>query len=331
MRIGREAPRFATVLAAALGIVVHACAHPTTPFPTTPPKIVFEQAGYDFGVAQQGTKLTHTFTFKNAGGLDLNIDDLRTSCGCTAAVSTHRRIAPGAAGAIDVAFDTASFFGPQDRTVTVYSNDPTQPVSTLTLHGRVSAEIAADPPQLYVGHVRRGQVLANEVRIVGDAVTQTGPVEDGKSVTATVSDNKLLHVAIRQDAPLGKFEDTLALHTRSPRHPLILVPVTGVVDGGVVVWPPQVNFGTTTPNAKASRVVGVQRRGTQAVHISAVHLTPDIGTAVATAVGEDYRVTVTLNAGLRPGKISGTLAIETDDAEQAHIEVPCVGRVAERS
>jgi hypothetical protein len=325
------------VLAVALATLAHACAQPSTLRPARQaPKITFESTAFDFGAVDQATEVVHRFAFRNSGGLELKLDNVRPSCGCTAAASTTAGVPPGASGSVGVTCDTANASGPLTETVTVYSNDPTEPVSTLTLSGRVRADAAADPPRLYVGHLGRGQIAANDVRIVGE-VASAGPIETiGKSVAATLTDTpngRRLHVGVKDDAPLGAFTDTLTIPTGSARHPLLAVPVTGVVDGNVVVSPAQVNFGVATAGAQVSRVVGVQNRGRRPLRISAVRLRPAIGTAVASPLADErgFRITVTLKATLHPGKIVARLEVDTGDPEQPQIELPCLGRVVEKS
>ena len=327
----------AAVLAVALGTLAHACERPSLPPPAVQaPKITFESTGYDFGAVDRATKVTHRFGFRNSGGLGLKLDNVRASCSCAATASTAAAIPPGASGAVEVTCDTANTFGPQNKTVTVYSNDPAQPVSTLTLSGRVRAEAAADPPRVYAGHLGRGQTALNDVRILGD-VASAGRVEtSGKSVEATLDDTpkgRRLRIAIKNDAPLGAFAEIATLPTGSPRHPLLAVPITGVVDGNVVVSPAQVNFGVATVSEQVSRAIGVQNRGQRPLRILAVRLRPAIGTAVVSplAAGREFRITVTLQAGLHPGKISATLEVDTDDPEQGRIELPCLGRALEKS
>jgi hypothetical protein len=324
------------VLAVALGTLADACAQPSTPPPAVQaPKIAFEGTEYDFGAVDRATRITRRFSFRNTGGLGLKLDNVRASCGCAATASTAVAIPPGASGAVEVTCDTADTFGPQNKTVTVYSNDPTQPVSRLTLSGRVRAEAAADPPRVYVGHLGRGQTALNEVRILGEVAA--GRVEtNGKSVEATLGDTpkgRRLRIAIKKDAPLGAFAEVATLPTGSPRHPLLAVPITGVVDGNVVVSPAQVNFGVATVGEQISRAIGVRNRGQRPLRILAARLRPAIGTAVVSplAAGQEFRITITLQAGLHPGKISGTLEVDTDDPEQGRIELPCLGRVVERS
>src|SRR5512139_563398 len=293
------------VLATALGMLLHACAQPKISPPTAPAKIVLDHTEYDFGAVEQGTSVHHAYALKNAGGLDLTIDNVRTACGCTATAGGAHTLAPGASGSIEVTCDTADAFGPQNRTLTVYSNDPATPAVTLKLTGSVHADVAVDPPQLYVGHLGRAQAAVRDVRLIGSTTVQLGALEVmGTSVEAALAppsggtSDKRLHISIRKDAPLGRFTDTITVRTSSPRHSLVSIPVTGVVDGNVVITPAELNFGTTTPQAQVSRVIGLQHRGPRALHISGAHLQPDLGTAVATPIGnEHYRVTVTLKAG----------------------------------
>jgi len=203
-----------------------------------PPKIAFGETTYDFGRADQGTTVRHTFGFRNLGELDLSIDNVRAGCDCTAAVSSDRVIPPSRDGTIDVTFDTTNDSGRKTRSVSVYSNDPAQPVVTLALIGEIYATVAADPPQLYVGKLKPGQTARNDVRLlVTDAATVTlGPIEvRGKTVDATWREaapresGKRLQVAINPGAAPGPFTETLVVHTTGARRPTVTIPVTGIV------------------------------------------------------------------------------------------------------
>jgi len=214
-----------------------AACNPTSPAPQRPPRIVFQETARDFGHAKQGTTVTQVYTFRNAGGLDLAIDNTRPSCQCTAVITSPRVVPPGGEGTIQATLDTSDDFGPTTRTITVYSNDPAQPVTTLTLSGHVDAEVAADPPQLYVGHVSRGQAAPNEVRLLGAVATGAdAPIEtSGNVLTASVHDatsgtGERLHVTIKSSAPLGRFAEKVSVRTGSRRRPVLAISVTGIVD-----------------------------------------------------------------------------------------------------
>jgi hypothetical protein len=227
----------AWVLAVATAMWSTACEPWRTPAPPAPPRIVYDTTTHDFGHAGQGTAVRHVFALQNAGGRDLRIDRVRAGCGCTAEAATLV-VAPAGAGAIEVTCATKDDFGSTTRTVAVYSNDPAQPVSTLTLRGEIDADVAADPPQLYIGRIRRGQTAPNAVRVaIATATTVVALIEPSGAVVEPVIEpaapgglERRVRVGIKSDAPLGRFTETVAVRTSSAQRPLLAVPVTGIVE-----------------------------------------------------------------------------------------------------
>ena len=74
--------------AAAIPPLVAAQAQTVPQATTNPPRIAFTETVFDFGKVEQGDQVNHLFRFTNQGGRDLRIESVKTSCGCTAAVST---------------------------------------------------------------------------------------------------------------------------------------------------------------------------------------------------------------------------------------------------
>ncbi|NUO83730.1 DUF1573 domain-containing protein [candidate division KSB1 bacterium] len=103
------------------------------------PKIQLVENNYDFGTVTQGPAVKHTFKFKNVGTDTLRIEQVKTSCGCTAAESS-KIIAPQGEGQIDVTFNTANQMGRVSKTVFIYSNDVEAQQRSLTIHGTVEAK-----------------------------------------------------------------------------------------------------------------------------------------------------------------------------------------------
>jgi hypothetical protein len=127
---------------------------PTQSALSGPPRLTFPEAVFDFGKVEQGEQVSHTFRLTNQGGQELRIESVKTSCGCTAAVTSSDVIPPGQEGAISATFDTSRYSGEKTKSISVYSNDPAQPMTTLTLQGEILVEVEVDPPQLYFGRVR---------------------------------------------------------------------------------------------------------------------------------------------------------------------------------
>ncbi len=103
------------------------------------PKIQLVENNYDFGTVLQGPAVKHIFKFKNAGTDTLRIEQVKTSCGCTAAESS-KIIAPQDEGQIAVTFNTANQMGKVSKTVFIYSNDVEAKQRSLTIHGVVETK-----------------------------------------------------------------------------------------------------------------------------------------------------------------------------------------------
>ena len=101
------------------------------------PKLELETYHKDFGTAVEGEVLDWQVNFVNSGKDELIIKDVKTSCGCTAAVVSGKKLAPGEKGNLRIELDTAKRSGKMTRTVTLFSNDPEQPSQTITLEVNV--------------------------------------------------------------------------------------------------------------------------------------------------------------------------------------------------
>lgn len=113
-----------------------------TPVPTGPiTSIKYEEAVYDFGVADEGTVVKHVYKFKNTGMEPLIISNAKGSCGCTVPTWPKQPISPGGTGEIAVEFNTKGKPGRQSKQVTVTAN--TNPTDThLEITGEVRGKDA---------------------------------------------------------------------------------------------------------------------------------------------------------------------------------------------
>ena len=184
-------------------------------------KLAFARRAYDFGRVAQGAPVEHRFTFANDGGTDLTIIDLRAACDCAATLEGGRDVAPAGArrGARRASRPTRST-APQRRTITVYSNDPQQRAIMLTITGDVALEVAADPPQVYLGVVPPGVRSGCAVWRCAPATTacasahrrsdapqlalRLGDAADGSDAAA------VLAIGTSPAAPLGPFSAVVA-------------------------------------------------------------------------------------------------------------------------
>ena len=89
------------------------------------PKFEFVTTEHDFGKLIEGVKVSFKFKFKNVGGADLVISQVKTSCGCTASSFSKEPISPGGSGVIELTFDSSHQPGKNFKNATIVAN--TQP------------------------------------------------------------------------------------------------------------------------------------------------------------------------------------------------------------
>jgi hypothetical protein len=108
-------------------------------------KIRFQESIYDFGKVRSGELFKHSFIFTNMGDALLVLTNVQPQCGCTTAGEWSHQVEPGKTGTIAVQFNSANFSGPVLKTITVTSNDKSQPSVGLQLKGIVWKPIDVKP------------------------------------------------------------------------------------------------------------------------------------------------------------------------------------------
>ena len=136
----------------------------TTSFAT--PSLLIREPVFNFGTISEGAKVDHVFMLKNAGTSPLSIQQIRPSCGCTAATISSKTIQPGETGEIKTTFNSANFSGNIHKTIVVETNDPKTPSSTLVMKGLVSTSVQLNPKQLNFGQVKAGNPATLTLSVV---------------------------------------------------------------------------------------------------------------------------------------------------------------------
>jgi hypothetical protein len=148
-------PSWAVIAAAALLLASAALAQ------AQKPRAVFKETAHDFGKVKQGDVVTWEFAFKNDGGAPLVIEKIETTCGCTAALASDKKIGPGKEGKIKATFDTRGYSGRLTRYIYLVSNDGENTRRELSLVADIqvppSARIDVDRYNVEMGLVLEGE------------------------------------------------------------------------------------------------------------------------------------------------------------------------------
>ncbi|HYD49878.1 MAG TPA: DUF1573 domain-containing protein, partial [Terriglobales bacterium] len=171
--------------------------------------------------------------------LDLQLSHVRSSCGCMTGSSMIETVPPGGRGEIEVTFNSTSYFGKITRTTSVLSNDPKQAVARLKISADIGYDVAVDPPEIYVGAVKRGSEVRAYPRVligVGRNVQLLGLESKSNIIEVDWADvgqgarERRLQLSIKKNAPAGEFRESILIRTTSDRRPVIAVPVVGIVE-----------------------------------------------------------------------------------------------------
>ncbi|MEK6777909.1 MAG: DUF1573 domain-containing protein [bacterium] len=224
------------------------------------PKIHLEEEGYDFGKIKEGAEVVHEFKFKNLGDADLIITDVKTSCGCTAAVISDKTIAPSKQGAIKVTFNSGGRNGPQTKTVTIVSNDPERPNAEVRLTGKVDQGeqplMKVEPMTLDVGVVEPGSSSSHEVTItntgtadlvieefVGRSGVSVGDAGKDKKKTIKPGESMKVKVSAVPENRSGIFQGYIQIRNNSVQR-IMTIPFFGYVSSRYMLKP---EFQTPAP------------------------------------------------------------------------------------
>jgi len=129
------------------------------------PNIQFIEPYYDFGISGPNSKIIHKFKFENIGPSPLNIERITTDCDCTAVVLKKNKFLHGEIGDIYVEFETKEYENELEKLVSVFSNDPKNPVIHLIVKGIVKRHLIAVPSVVNFGNIKKGQTLTKTIKL----------------------------------------------------------------------------------------------------------------------------------------------------------------------
>jgi hypothetical protein len=85
------------------------------------------------------------FTYQNTGKAPVKFKSVKASCGCTAAQTQKDEVKPGEKGEVTATFNIGDRTGTQVKTVTVETDDPTNPHTVLTLRTIIPQLLEVSP------------------------------------------------------------------------------------------------------------------------------------------------------------------------------------------
>lgn len=140
------------------------------------PEIEVSEPSFDFGYAFDGENYRHTFWIYNTGDAPLNIQNVRTFCGCSITELAKRRLEPGDSTSFDFTYDTKGFYGNCVKWAYIHSDAPNDSLLkinvTIKLYGGYDlTPIGVEPEFLHFNRIDslRGELA---LRLVNNSRTE---------------------------------------------------------------------------------------------------------------------------------------------------------------
>jgi hypothetical protein len=246
------------------------------------PRIQVAEPIYDFGTVVVDAVVKHVFTFTNIGNQTLEITEVKSTCGCTAAGAWSRKTEPGQSGTIPVEFHTGHFNGPVIKPVTVTCNDTNQAGLTLQLKGIVWHPIEVSPPSAtFSGVLDNPTNMSRTIWITNredKPLVLSEPKSNQRMVAAEVITNepgKSYELTVRLVPPLGggNVFGEITIPSSSTNMPVITVSVFAIAQPAVMVLPNRVDLPAGPFTNKLTRSVSIRNNGSTPLELSDLAIT----------------------------------------------------------
>ena len=112
---------------------------------TAPAQLTWEKTQIDLQPKPGEKDAVAVFRYENKGKTTVNITNVRSSCGCTVASLKKNDVAPGEKGELTATFKIGGRTGVQQKTVTVETDHPDQPLTNLVLQATIAQALEIVP------------------------------------------------------------------------------------------------------------------------------------------------------------------------------------------
>lgn len=301
------------------------------------PVLAFDRTVIDFGRMGDWEQRQAVVTFRNAGDGMLEVSKVEPTCGCTS-VGFNPRLTYGADETGTIVLDfTPKGQGQQRKDVRVVSNDPDEPVRTVTITAQVIPALSASPRVLQLGripyrsrHATGTTLTALEPGVELDTITTSGGLAPhlSTSIRPTAPDDEgrptwRVDVLIDDRVPWGWFTGTMVVSGRI-RNDEGVKPVkmnfafNGSAEGEIAASDSMFRFMMVDGGERGNRTVDLRRvdlepfrvlgavvagSGSEGLVATPAPLDPD---------GRNWRVDLEGRMPSTPGVFKGEVVVQTD-------------------
>ncbi|MGI8977904.1 MAG: DUF1573 domain-containing protein [Pirellulaceae bacterium] len=196
------------------------------------PKVEVVEKVFHFGRMDPQTSGKHSFEVRNIGTAPLTLSVAGTTCKCTVGGVSANEVPPGEKAFVTLEWNTGYKFQTYSQSAEVRTNDPTRPVFSLEVEGKVRRLFGSEEEELVVPAITPGKPATAEVivfsqiwddlEIIDIKTTLPGiavqflPVDSGELKRLDAKSARLLKVTVPGDLPAGEFRDAIRIRAATP-------------------------------------------------------------------------------------------------------------------
>lgn len=246
-----------------------------------------DEKTFNFGKILSSNSVEHIFKFKNSGDAKLVISSATGSCHCTVPTLTKVEYEPGEAGEIKVIFDPkGKAAGQVQQRVTVVSNDPTSPTTSLMIEADVQPIVTVEPRLVAFNQINKGETRSVDLVVTGridsfavtdikfDGTGEKITTEIGKAEPIDVNGEKNYRVPVKVIYPpatrIERFNRNMIITTNDSREKEVKIPVLGEVTGDIETKPMRVTMGLVARDAEFSNTATLASRSGKPFKVSGI-------------------------------------------------------------
>lgn len=208
------------------------------------PSLVVSESRVDFGTVDAADGLIKSLTITNTSPSAVDLQQPKSSCGCTSATLATARLESGQSSKLSVRLDLAKYASNRvDSTVFIATATPDQQSAEVKVTAAITPELVVEPASIDFGVIHDEIPAANHVTLVARVPESFALSEiNAPDWLEVVREENGLAVKLRDNIPLGTYSGNVELRTNLSRQPNHAVKVSAIVAGVDYQLKPRVLF-----------------------------------------------------------------------------------------
>ena len=286
-----------------------------------------ENRTHDFGTVARAAKTEHRFTIKNPFDQEMRLAGIRASCGCTTPIIETKVIPPGETGTILARFNTGTFTGQKQATLTVTLDRPRYTELQLVVRGYIRSDVVFFPGEAQFGQIDQGEPHNLEIALdyAGRSDWEINRIEAPNKFVSTEFEEVSrqagrirykINVEISPDAPSGFLKNQLVLHTNDRRLTTVPLALYANIQNSIQVSPQALELGSLTAGEPTNkRLVVKAKQPFRVLGVESESLNVDFEPADSSRKVHMLNLQLIPKAG-QTGAIASSLEVMTDASDE---------------